>query len=332
MVFPDPEIVARIEAAGPSWFPELRQPARARVREAHVRPQSALAIVEFSDDATGRAVVVKMPFPSGHPSLPPRPRLGLDTGFDEKHATEWRALVAAWDELASTRDGVGAVRPLEHVEEAGILVIEHVRATPLRSHLREPIAAAHCRRAGRWLAIFQQAPGLASLPVRRSQASESAAMCERFASHLATPLARRLAARAAEILEEVEPQLGAGHGDYAPRNVLVEGDVVRAIDPLGMWRVPVLEDVAFFTVQLAVGARPGGSGRRSALRAAFLEGHGTPDDRRLWATEALVLLDMWAATARPASPASARGEVVRRVRHHRVRRSADALARRLDAA
>ena len=45
--------------------------------------------------------------------------------------------------------------------------------------------------------------------------------------------------------------LGTGHGDFAPRNILVGPDnQIAVLDTVSRWQVPVYEDVAGFLVAL----------------------------------------------------------------------------------
>jgi hypothetical protein len=118
-------------------------------------------------------------------------------------------------------------------------------------------------------------------------------------------LARAAGEMAAAVLPDSLP-LVVGHGDFAPRNVLLAnaGPLV-VLDPMPRWRVPRFEDIARFTVGMRLVAPQiyslGGAFSRRDLdrrEAHFLSGyHGDepiPADA-IRSYQALIMLDKWAA-------------------------------------
>ena len=348
MDFPPPPLLRRLEASAADWYPELGSPVTARVAAVSVRPQSALATVQLAGNAgASRSLVVKAPFWSGGgrpAAYADRPRLGLDPGeVRTKHNGEWRALVAAWDAFGTAaRPGIGAVRPCLHDPELGILTLERVTDPTLRTLLdrtrdtRRLLAASE--HTGAWLREFAHLPALVGLPARRSTTTEVVATASTYRAWF-SDRGTRQAVRLADAVEHAlsrcsdELEMGCGHGDLAPRNVFVDDrGSVRVIDMLARWRVPLLEDVAYFVLALALGGRHWT--RRGAdlsdLRTAFLAGARVGDDALLAAFEGLVLLDTWAAattTATGSAPAWAK----RMQRLRRIRFAAGLVQQRLES-
>lgn len=323
-------MLERITVAAPQFEPWLRPPIRARVIRSSERPQSSTAVVALEGKGSAHRVFVKAPF-RAEPSLAARPRLGLDRDFDRKHEFEWQALKAMWD-VRTSDDTFAAVRPLLHEPSEQTLVLDMLEGASLRvlldgGHYEGAMLAAGA--AGRWLARFQQLEGLRGVVEKRAEPDALVDSLDSFERFLRDRLVTRVAAMARPVLAATPVVVGLGHADFAPRNVLITASGVCAIDPLGLWRVPVLEDVAYFVLELQVGGRPRlRAAEVTRLRAAFLEAHGTADDVALAATEALVLFDKLAAlrTSQPSSPTALARHALRR---RRVLRALEDLETRL---
>ncbi len=108
------------------------------------------------------------------------------------------------------------------------------------------------------------------------------------------------------MLPELLP-VGLGHGDYAPRNILIgPGARVTVLDTFAKWRVPIYEDIGFFLTQLescfpqVISQGLAFSSEQLAVyERAFLKGYFGEEPLpypsiRLY--EVLALLDKWSST------------------------------------
>jgi hypothetical protein len=133
-----------------------------------------------------------------------------------------------------------------------------------------------------------------------------------------------------------ELPLAVGHGDFAPRNMLLRQGRLAVIDPLPRWQVPVYDDLCRFLVglrligeQVHTHGLAFGSDTLDALEEAAIAAYLGADAQRaaLRAYQLLILMDKW--TAMLDSPRrDLRGRVVRRsatLADHRVRREAERL-------
>ena len=119
----------------------------------------------------------------------------------------------------------------------------------------------------------------------------------------------KLACAAGEFAASVLPDslpLVVGHGDYAPRNVLVvDQSALAVLDPMPRWRVPRFEDIARFTVGMRLVAPQiyslGGAFSRGDLdrrEADFLAGYHGDEPipvQAIRSYQALIVMDKWAA-------------------------------------
>lgn len=276
-----------------------------------------------------------------------RPGLSLPDDRLVKHGFEAAALVAGEQAVAAADDpGLTAVRLLAHLPEERTLIQEELDAVELRDLLAAPAGAgspdpaeAACAAAGRWLALLH---GLepAEPSTLRATRSEVIAALDRLAHALAEDGAGgagRLADRAAAVLAARLPEhlaMGLGHGDCAPRNVLVTPDGrVAWFDIVGRHRIPRIEDLAYFTVavQTSAALRVAGLRSRRPRRLersldAFLTGYATAsgvavDRDALRAYRLVILFDRWLASrhrpgrARAAVESAAVAGLIRRELH-----------------
>jgi aminoglycoside phosphotransferase (APT) family kinase protein len=257
-----------------------------------------------------------------------RPRLAHDlaTGAEQTRL-EYAGLqqihrIFGADDAADGR--FGAVRPLAHMAAMRTLLLEYVEGRTLRDHLvgYGRVGGRSWRRcpeevwrhAGAWLARFQDGTPSPGLPSRQSTREAVAERFDAYTEFLARRLSRRAvgdvvreaAQRAADVLPD-RPTLAVGHGDYAPRNVIVRTDGRLAVlDPMPRWQVPRYEDLARFLVavrvsgsQVHTGGMAYSSHTLDRLEELVTEGYrveaGGLDPAELRCMQLLVLLDRWSA-------------------------------------
>lgn len=251
--------------------------------------------------------------PATDEALPLRPRSTL--GGAPTHVVEYRALVAIERHLPA------AVRPLDHLTEHRAIVMEFCSLPTLRDVL---LRATRGRRApavllpafsgaGNWLRTYHATVEAERPEPLRSRTEELRDALDRYGRYLAASavgggavprLVAEADARFPSALAGPLP-VAAIHGDFAPRNIFVDGDrPVRVIDAHPTWAVPRYEDVA----RLLVNVRTAGlqvvshglafdAGVLAACEHAFLTAYfgDAPPLAAVRAYELLVLFDRWAA-------------------------------------
>ena len=337
------DVLEAVEQRAPAWL-GLDGPARASLTHADERPQATLLRIRVDTPAAVTPIVAKLPKAVARreratnlvePVADPR----------RKSRLEHDALVAVADHLRSLGDPrFGWVTVYDHLPDRGVLILSQVEGPTLDHVLRTPPTSSYPSDArdtllgnlGGWLAEFHRVE-----TVHMEPRGGSPEMLRGDLHRLREMLGRcgradRLPRQLPSVVDEVVPAVlpaqlatGLGHGDLAPRNVLVgEDHSVTIIDSLGRFRVPVHEDPAYFLVELATGStrfarrrRLPASGREVArLRSAFLAGYPLADDATLWAFELRALLDKWRSLAD-------RGPGVRSA--HRVKGLADSARERV---
>lgn len=334
-------IVQRLQEGAAEWFPGV--PARATVRLQLVgrRPRALLYSARVGSRATPLAVA-KVRLPGAVPGIDttPRPRLApTRVSIAEQTAREFTGLRALYARFGTGADGrFGAVRPLDLLASEHTILMEYVDAPTLRAALAgesrftlprqrgTDAAAATWTAAGAWLRQFHdsvQLPGLAS---RQATVDEVVERFDAYAEYLGDRVGRRaglLARRGGALAAQVLPErlaLATGHGDFAPRNVFVDGRRrIIGFDPMPRWRVPVHEDLSRFLVAIRlVGAQLHSHGaayprrRLEQRERAVIDGYwsdGPVPDGQLRCYQLLVLLDKWSALLGAAS--SGRGATLR---------------------
>jgi hypothetical protein len=298
------------------WFPD--QPhSRVDVRVLADRPKCVLLTVHL-DGADVPAALAKLRRDSRVvPGAGSRPRLRQEAASaQELTVVEWAGLEAI-QRACGDSEGLGVVRPLLLMREEAGLVMSFVNAPTLRgivldlSRLRLATgrldeAVSGCRLAGRWLRAFQHHGGDLQLPVRQGTREEVAAKMIAFGDFFGSGAWRELAAAGAELVTRTLPRelpVAVGHGDFAPRNMLLGGGLLTVIDPCPRWRVPVYDDLCRFLVgtrligeQVHTHGLAFGSETLDALEEAAVAAYlGTAERAPLRAYQLLILMDKWSA-------------------------------------
>lgn len=255
------------------------------------------------------------------PNESERPRLVPLTESAERRRLEFEALRTLETRLAEVGDGAfAAVHALGILPESTVLVMEEFDGQPLHRFLvRRPFLAtpthrplAMARAAGRWLRILHDTPPTTQV-VRQGTRDEVAEAFAAFGSYLATELRSadldrivKTGIDATRLLPDPLPTV-ITHGDFAPRNILVDrAGRLAVIDLLARWQAPPFEDIAGFLVALDTSRANAATrgllfGRTiERLEPAFLGGYygsePVPRDA-IRVYELLLLLDKWSARA-----------------------------------
>lgn len=291
-----------------------------------------------------------------------RPRLypAVDRALRAHLEAEGLRLVA--DDLARAPDErLRAVPVLGILQHRLGIVMEEVPGRPLRAMLhRLPLARdggasgpamQAAAAAGAWLARYHQlAPELGE--PRQATAGEVVDTGARLASWLSRRAAEQGRRGAAEHFRSIEAafreegprllperlELGLGHGDFAPRNILVGPDgVVSVLDGWSRWRPPILEDLATFisvtrtsVVQVASGGRWLSDGLLQALEEALFEGYfgaRRPPVGAIRIYQLLMLMDRGANIPGVSGPMRLPDRPVSPLRWHRFSAETDRLLR-----
>ena len=199
-----------------------------------------------------------------------RPRLA--PVLDQRCKFRWEAATLRAIEERLKQFGEERFSPLEvldFVEHHNAIVLER-RSEPslkflLRRNARDRLLSARrnltaaFRNTGSWLRVFHDLSDLehtvTRLETRDAFTASVALFCEYLGARTERPkffeeLSSRIETLADRWLDRELP-LGFGHGDLAPRNVLVNAqDGVTVLDTRGAYRVPIFEDLAYFLVAI----------------------------------------------------------------------------------
>jgi hypothetical protein len=332
-------IVARVAREAPTWFPGTPADPDVRLRTLAEGRRSRVYAVTVGDPTAAPLLVAKVrregsAVGAGRTGHAARPTLtATRAGEEELTAREYAGL----DMLASTFAGgdprFAAIRPLDLLPEHHTILMEFVRAEPLRELVigSSRLHPRRSRRSGRaleavlpsvgaWLRRFHDTHPSSSYPVRQGTGRDVVAHFEALEEFLGRRLGRRFgglagagSGLAAELLPAGPLPLAVGHGDFAPRNVLVTGEGrVVVIDPQPRWAVPVHEDLCRFLVGLQLsglqvhthGAAIGGATLEHWQDLVIAGYHGEPSSTgALRCYQLLILLDKWSALLAPAGSA-----------------------------
>jgi hypothetical protein len=284
------------------------------------------------------------------PGAGTRPRLRDEPATVEQLTVlEWSGL-AAIERACGDTAGLGVVRPLLLMRDDAGIVMSFTDAPTLRnvvldlSRLRRgrgslDDAIAGCTLAGRWLRTFQERSEESDRPVRQGTREVVVDRLRAYGEFLDSRDWRRVATKGTQLVSERLPRelpLTVGHGDFAPRNMLLRDGRLTVLDPLPRWRVPTYDDLCRFLVgirligeQVHTHGLAFGAGALDALEAAVVAAYLGPhaDQAPLRAYELLILMDKW--TAMLDNPRrDVPGRIARRsaaLADHRVRAEAERL-------
>lgn len=310
-------VIANLAAMAPVWL-GIDAPGRVDVSAHRRRSQSSVLTATVGAGGAEARVMVKVQ----HPVVPRAGRTGrlvapeLDGDRRCRYEADTLATVAAGIQAAADRR-FGWVEVWDRLADPPALVVRVIDQPSLRDRLRHAPPAGTAlagERAlgnlGAWLALFHGLRTPHAVP--RCEAGDDAAF---GLPALAEELRRHgrgaaVADRVDRLVDRWRPDpaslpVGLGHGDLAPRNVLVgPDDQVTVYDSLGRFLVPVHEDAAYLLVELAAGStrltlrgRPRAARSVARLRSSFLAAYPLREDPVLWFFEVRAALDKWCALA-----------------------------------
>lgn len=328
-------IADRVARDVESWFPGTPPCAPVHVRPFGSRRRSQLYAVSVGQPTAAPVIVAKVRTPhsatGGRAGRPRRPTLA-PAAVDEEELTsrEYAGLRLLQATFSDGDARFGAVRPLAHLEAHNTilmgflpgptirdLILRSSRLCPARYRPRDPTPDDLLPRVGGWLRKFHDGAPTGHYPARQATGRDVVAHFSAVEEHLGRRLGRRFgdlagagSALAADVLPPGALPLKPGHGDFAPRNVVVEdsGRLV-VIDPLIRWAVPAPEDLCRFLVglrllglQVHTQGAAFGAGELDRWEQLVISGYY--GDRVPVATlrchQLLILLDKWSAMLEPA--------------------------------
>ena len=338
-------IVDRVTRDVGTWFPGTPQGAAVHLRPLSTRRRSRIYAVSVGEPTAAPLLVAKVRTPhsatGGGADRPRRPTLAPEAADEEELTTrEYAGLRLLETTFASGGDArFGAVRPLAHLEAHNTILMEFVpgrtardlilrssRLRPARYHPRDVTPDWLLPRVGGWLRRFHDAAPTAPYPARQATGRDVVAHFAALEEHLGRRLGRRfgdLAGAGSELATSLLPPgalpLTVGHGDFAPRNVVVDGGGrLVVLDSLVRWAVPAPEDLCRFLVGVRLlglqmhthGAAFGAATLERWERLAISGYYGDqvpPATLRCY--QLLILLDKWSAMLEPARHGRWRGGV-----------------------
>ncbi len=332
-------IVDRVARDAPTWFPGTPADPAVHLRTLAAGRRSRVYAVSLGDPTTRPLLVAKVrrqgsALGSGRNGQPLRPTLTATRADEEELTTrEYAGLGMLAATFATGDPRFGAIRPLALLADHHTILMEFVGGTPLRELILGASRLHPARRrrngpalevvlpsVGAWLRRFHDAHPSPSYPVRQGTGRDVVAHFHALEEFLGRRLGRRFgglagagSALASELLPPGPLPLVAGHGDFAPRNVLVQGaDRVVVIDPQTRWAVPAHEDLCRFLVGLQlfglqVHTHGAAFGAATLAHWQDLVIAGYHDERvpvgALRCYQLLILLDKWSALLEPAGGA-----------------------------
>jgi aminoglycoside phosphotransferase (APT) family kinase protein len=312
-------ILAELRPRVREWYPDADGTAEFEVVAIDMRAVARVIRIRVTrTEAPPMTLIVKAGVAGPSPDIPDRPRLVPVAELSERRRLEFEALRTVEARLTEAGDpGFQAVRPLGILPESDALVMEAFDGEPLhRFLLRGPFRRISpqtlARAAGQWLRILHGTPP-STQGVRLGTREEVVDTFASFGSYLAAKSVSphldevvEVGIAAARQLPDPLPIVMV-HGDFAPRNILVDrSGRIAVIDLLLRWRASPFEDLAGFLVSLHM-SRVNAATRGllfgptfERLETAFLTGYygSEPVPRRaIRVYELLLVLDRWSARA-----------------------------------
>jgi aminoglycoside phosphotransferase (APT) family kinase protein len=343
-----------------AWYPDRLAAADARVVVECDDCRAVNRVIRLRvtrDDAAIATLIVKAGTSTFAPTIlaNDRPRLMPVTEAGPRHALEFQALRLIERRIAEVGDErLRAIRALEVLEGSCVLVMEAFAGQPLtrlllrrtpRTRAGASHAAALANAAGAWLRVLHDTPAGDSTPVRQGTPDELIACFTELGKFFAAAAPSRHLARTIDVGCAAAACIGVlpvaiSHGDFAPRNILVDRQGrIAVIDLLARWQAPRYEDLASFLLAMRtsrVNATTGGLlfGRAiDRLEPPFLAGYFGSDDiplRAIRLYELFLLLDKWSSRLARRAQGAAGGLRVRLIDRYFESRSRH-LARLLGA-
>ena len=313
--------------------------------------QTRSTVIMYDVEVTGPAwyldVIVKMVRKDVDPGLSRKPILGEWCDSRTLLAYEYNSLKSIHDHVREIGDErFLAVRVLNYFESPAAFAMERLHLPNLRhlmlkerwSRTGAPPAAIRraFRNTGAWLQSFHSLPRLEHTVPRRTHRGEFVESVQRFADYLAgsgvcehflSTLMRGVESTVKKTLSTALP-CALGHGDFAPRNVLVGQDqCVAVIDTSARWWYPIYEDLGYMLASMRLiepqlslhGLVPSRSDWIRVFEEDFVEGYFGLESipwsaLRLYQIQAL--LATWASAVHDAKTKSGSGWL-----RHKLKRS-----------
>jgi len=305
------------------------EPITVRLRRSSRRINSTLYEFALATESLRHHVLVKIPFAiknklsSARMDAVERPRLSPKPSTDQKCQHEYLTLCAIARNVRDAADPrFSAVRVLDLLPQHSVLLMERISACSLNRSLLKASRLSYrsatdvrqaCRHGGAWLSFFHRLPNLPQTQTRCQTRDDFIDSIDRFTDYLGrmeddeffSRIRKQIIPHAEVSLPDHLP-LGLSHGDYAPRNVLVDqGCRVSIIDTLGRWRAPIFEDISRFLCALHVSQpqvwlQGWAYSRRvlDELERHFLQGYFAEHDipyQQIRLFQCQALLDRWAS-------------------------------------
>ena len=254
-----------------------------------------------------------------------KPLLFPKAEAEEMHLLHYTALVAIHEYFSGlNRKELGSIRVLDYLPDSRAIIMDESSDQKLRdlvlkeSRLRALFASSSLllafRNVGIWLRVYHTMPKREQVQVRHDRREDFIEGVLKLTDFLTErlgdksffdTLASKITQQAHGILPEFLP-LGLGHGDYAPRNILVSPTGrVTVIDTFAKWRTPIYEDIGYFLTGLKMTSEQVtsyglifGRNQLKEYEEAFLKGYFEQKPipyRAIRLYEMLALLDKWSS-------------------------------------
>lgn len=253
------------------YFPGLPDaPINVSLRSGRARVRSSMFRYTVGAGDTRHKVLVKTPGPVETEPAGNRPMLFERAGPKTRFANEYTALSEIEHEFSELNDDrFASVRTLDFLKDYCAIVMEQkdaaslnkllLKANRLQHHLTYSSIGVAVSNAGAWLKTFHSEVVTPQSHRINETREKFKSNNRRFIEYLiaAGYDSARLTSIGQQIAQEADARLPAtlttaiGHGDFAPRNILVgSGAQVSVIDTRGMFRPPIYEDIGLFLMAI----------------------------------------------------------------------------------